>query len=414
MEKLTGLDFIKAYRANPEKFLPFMDRTCQTPARNEYGEVNIGWNAGLLKDGRPYFVECWAVDHITMLTFYFAVKETGKETPEEIKNVLLDSGYFKYKDYDQGLPEVNTFGIPGESEFYSIGITVGVDEEPEMIEGAPIIPWSVLNEYNMETMLRDDEPKGEEMDLDTSAEEEADAIVQNTTGREKRMLELKLKAQSAWNEEELDLLVQLGNALEEGFVFEQDYEMAYELYSAAVDARDDRALNSLGWLTQNGLGTEKDVETARYLYLAAAMRGNTTAMVNLGNGYEQGLFDGEPNYRKAVKWYWKAASEKDPDGLFNFANCYHHGWGVEQNHEKAFEIFKAMADRGYTQAAFYVGLYYQEGLAGEQNYELAREYYEQGARDDDMYCYNQLGTLYGQGLGVEKDKQLSATEERQN
>lgn len=219
------------------------------------------------------------------------------------------------------------------------------------------------------------------------------------------MPKLTVKTQTQWNEEELDLLVRLGNALEDGYVFEQDYEAAYELYSIAADARDDRALNSLGWLTQNGLGTKKEADAARYLYLAAAMRGNTTAMVNLGNGYEQGLFDGEPNYHKAVRWYWKAAIEKDPDGLFNYANCYHHGWGVEENHEKAFEIFKAMADKGYSQAAFYVGLYYQDGLAGEQNYELARKYYEQGAQDDDMYCYNQLGTLYGQGLGVEKDVQ---------
>lgn len=219
------------------------------------------------------------------------------------------------------------------------------------------------------------------------------------------MSRLTIKTQSAWNEDELDLLVQLGNALEDGFVFEQDYEMAYELYSAAADARDGRALNNLGWLTQNGLGTEKDMETARYLYLAAAMRGNTTAMVNLGNGYEQGLFDGEPNYHRAVRWYWKAASEKDPDGLFNYANCYYHGWGVEENREKAFGIFKAMADKGYTPAAFYVGLYYQEGLTCERDYKLAREYYERGAQDDDMYCYNQLGILYEQGLGVEKDVQ---------
>ncbi len=217
------------------------------------------------------------------------------------------------------------------------------------------------------------------------------------------MPKLTVKTQTQWNEEELDLLVRLGNALEEEYVFEQDYEVAYELYSVAADARDGRALNSLGWLTQNGLGTEKDVEEARYLYLAAAMRGNTTAMVNLGNGYEQGLFDGEPNYHKAVRWYWKAASEGDLKGLFNYANCYHHGWGVEKNHEKAFRIFKGLAENGDVAAAFYTGLYYQEGLVVEQNFELAREYYEQGAQDDDMYCWSQLGILYGNGLGVEKD-----------
>ena len=31
--------------------------------------LDIGWNEGFLSDGRPYRVECWAENHITMLTF---------------------------------------------------------------------------------------------------------------------------------------------------------------------------------------------------------------------------------------------------------------------------------------------------------------------------------------------------------
>ena len=56
--KLEGLDLIKEVRANRERYLPMIDHTEEVPRRNEYGDVNIGWNAGLLEPNRPYFVEC--------------------------------------------------------------------------------------------------------------------------------------------------------------------------------------------------------------------------------------------------------------------------------------------------------------------------------------------------------------------
>lgn len=155
MEKLMGLDFIKEYRAHPERYLPFVDRTGVTPGRNEYGEVNIGWNAGLLKDGRPFFAECWAVDQITTLTFYFSTRGIENITRVEMDKLLLDSGYFTYRDEKHYLPFVETFGKSEDSEydqFYSVGVTVGVEDEPAFIDGAPIISWKKLNEYNMETI----------------------------------------------------------------------------------------------------------------------------------------------------------------------------------------------------------------------------------------------------------------------
>lgn len=152
IQGLTGLDFIKEYRRNPDKYLPFVDRTEQTPRRNEYGEVNIGWNAGLLKDGRPFFAECWAVDQITMLTLYFSTIGIENKTPEEIDSILLESGYFTYREVDHHLPSVDTFGRDGKDEFYSIGIAVGVEDEPARIDGAPIFSWDALNKYNQETL----------------------------------------------------------------------------------------------------------------------------------------------------------------------------------------------------------------------------------------------------------------------
>ena len=41
---------------------------------------------------------------------------------------------------------------PADGEFFMLTIGVGIDGEPALIDGAPVEPWSVLNEYNRKTL----------------------------------------------------------------------------------------------------------------------------------------------------------------------------------------------------------------------------------------------------------------------
>ncbi len=155
--RLSGLELIKAYRNYPERYLPVPDRTGQTPSVNEYGEHNIGWNAGLLEDNRPYFVECWAVDHITMLTFYCSTGGLKDRSKSELMQILLDTGYFRFVNDEERSCELSTFSDSEGNEFFSINITAGIDEDPPLIKGAPLISWSVLNEYNKTEEMKREE-----------------------------------------------------------------------------------------------------------------------------------------------------------------------------------------------------------------------------------------------------------------
>lgn len=103
-----------------------------------------------MEDNRPYFVECWAVDHITMLTFYCSTSGIKDKTKAELMQMLLDTGYFRFVNGGERSCSPSTFSDRQGNEYYSITVTVGVDEEPSQIEGAPVIPWPVLNEYNKE------------------------------------------------------------------------------------------------------------------------------------------------------------------------------------------------------------------------------------------------------------------------
>ena len=149
---LSGLELIRSYRKNPENYLPMTDRTEEMPGRNEYGEVNIGWYAGLLEEKRPFFAECWSVDGMTMLTITVSAKGIEEKTAEEMDRWFQDAGYYRYRKDDHYLPTVGRFTRPDGNEFFNLNVAVGADEGPAQIDGAQVLPWSVLNEYNRETM----------------------------------------------------------------------------------------------------------------------------------------------------------------------------------------------------------------------------------------------------------------------
>ena len=146
MRRLIGMDLIRAYDEHPEKFLPMNKPDNEVPPRNEYDETNIGWYAGLLDEKRPFFAECWAVDGMTVLTMFVSTLGIENETPEELEQRFLDRGYYRKREGADRAPAVRTFAADG-NEFYSINVTVGVDDEPAVIEGASIFSWNVYNKY---------------------------------------------------------------------------------------------------------------------------------------------------------------------------------------------------------------------------------------------------------------------------
>ena len=48
----------------------------------------------------------------------------------------------------------------------------------------------------------------------------------------------------------------------------------------------------------------------------------------------------EQDYEKAVYWYKKAVENGDPKAMYNLALCYQDGLGVEQDTDKANELFE--------------------------------------------------------------------------
>lgn len=113
-----------------------------------------------------------------------------------------------------------------------------------------------------------------------------------------------------------------------------------------------------------------------------ANSGDAEAQYELGEYYEYEGLDGDA----AFKWFSKSAAQGNMDGMYSLACCHEEGIGVEENYEKAFEIFLKMAkmwkETGHEMCSYAckeVSDCYREGRIVEKNYDKAMEWLEAAA-----------------------------------
>lgn len=94
------------------------------------------------------------------------------------------------------------------------------------------------------------------------------------------------------------------------------------------------------------------------------------------------------------------------------ARCYRHigymyqfGRGVNQNYEKAVELYQKGVDLGDAGACLNLGYMYNEGLGVNQDYQKAVELYQKACDLGDADAFCNLGAMYYNGQGVNQDKQ---------
>lgn len=95
-----------------------------------------------------------------------------------------------------------------------------------------------------------------------------------------------------------------------------------------------------------------------------------------------------------------AYQRQDYSQLATIAKIYFLGFGVSQDYEKAFEIYSYLYGHGDDCGAYYLGFMYEHGYGVEQDIEKAMMYYH--SRQDDFTDYR-LGTFYMLGKYFERD-----------
>lgn len=115
-------------------------------------------------------------------------------------------------------------------------------------------------------------------------------------------------------------------------------------------------------------------DRAHAIWLSLSERGNTTAMNNLANMYEQGQ-GVEQDFGVAVEWLTRAAEAGDRVAQLNLGLAYEKGRGVPRDNRIAADWFLRAAEQGEQTAQFNLGvmLATNYGLGPETASEIQRE-----------------------------------------
>ncbi|CAF3804048.1 unnamed protein product [Rotaria sordida] len=135
-----------------------------------------------------------------------------------------------------------------------------------------------------------------------------------------------------------------------------------------------------------------------------------------GHRYELGDIDVKQDYEQAAKYFAKAASEGNAEGMYNLARLTDRGLGVKKDHHLALKlleqaaaqppqnpIFKQFPNVGVAEAEHALGLRYFAGISVRKDLSAAAYWYQRATDHGSALAANNLGSMYLDGLAVDKD-----------
>ena len=160
-------------------------------------------------------------------------------------------------------------------------------------------------------------------------------------------------------------------------------------------------------------GYEKETEYVKKLR-ESATSGNAESCLELGNAYFHGKGIDKDMY-SAFQWYFEAAKDNNPAGLFNVALCYDEGIGTEENKIEALRWYKKAADAGVLQAKFNLAMYYKDGskfatdsgdILLEKDFQQSLKLLKECSNSGFPPAYRELAKIYLKGNNIKQDKNL--------
>ena len=182
-----------------------------------------------------------------------------------------------------------------------------------------------------------------------------------------------------------------------------DPKTAAELYQRAADRGQTRAMISLGNLYFKGRGVPYDPAQVAHWYGLASERGNPLAKVLLAECYR----DGKGGVRRDPTMAFRLLNEAlavapdNANALGLLAGCYDNGNGTPPDPHRAVELYKKAADLGNLDALSNLGVCYMKGSGGlRPDPRRGAELFREGAEKDNAVCMFNYAKCLEAGLGV--------------
>ena len=139
-----------------------------------------------------------------------------------------------------------------------------------------------------------------------------------------------------------------------------------------------------------------------------AHKGNTAAMVLLGECYENGAGVALDS-AQALKWFQRAAEQGDGEGWLRVSQYYLRGTLLPADTARYLAIRQEWADKGLPNGLAALGVAYECGYGVKADTAHALELYEQAVKKGSSWGYEVMGNDYATGeLGMQKDVKKAA------
>lgn len=115
---------------------------------------------------------------------------------------------------------------------------------------------------------------------------------------------------------------------------------------------------------------------------------------------------GKFNAREVLTLLEKADLGGAIDATYALGSWYFHGENVEQNIDKALELWLSASERGSSDASFELAVYYETN-EGAKNLPQAFYFYTKSALQGDIQSFYEVGRLYFYGIGCDKSQEIA-------
>jgi len=180
----------------------------------------------------------------------------------------------------------------------------------------------------------------------------------------------------------------------------QQNESAADWLEKAQTGGDVQARLLLGLLYDLGRGVIANTQTAKHWYGLAANAGNADAIYNLA-----ALHYRKTEFNKAFELFKRVAEADDVEAQNIVASMYQQGQGTGLDMQQSVQWYKRSAEHGYAPAQFNLGNMYRKGDGLDQQDKTAFFWYRKASRQGFAPAQNALAYMYAEGRGVAENRQ---------
>jgi hypothetical protein len=107
----------------------------------ENDKLDIGWNEGVMSDGRPYRMEAWAWDQTTSLTFFTSMDGLPDRSKEDWATLLETERLVQFGNNGRRTAYAVPITDSGNQAMWSINVMVGAEDELYVEDSIAILPY---------------------------------------------------------------------------------------------------------------------------------------------------------------------------------------------------------------------------------------------------------------------------------